>query len=596
MTINSPLPKTQRILHIDGLRAIAVIAVVLFHAFPERVPGGYIGVDYFLVISGYVIGKKYLFETSSVSWRRFWSRRIIRLYPQLLACIILCTPFALLLLQADLLENFFQSALASVLGVNNFLLLLTGGYWNISNEFKPLFPTWSLGLEQQFYLMISILLISPVFIRKIKSLLFILGFLTVGSFFLCSAWSESWPEANYLLLPSRIWEFTIGIFAAYFTFKYSSNSITGLPKWLSPISLAVVISFLVLPIQQSNTSPNPLLLLPLAALTAVIIDSPVRPVQRCLSIEPLVYIGLASYAIYLYHQPLFSFARVSRIDPLSASSLVFLVVLSFALGIIMYELVESRRFKHSSLFLDLKSSKPILFASTAIATFSLWGVQGQGWFSQRFPHLLINGSPPEGFLGGKGYTDYAYKLEASDFDSDQSRLRILFIGNSKVRDLVNSFRVLQDNRSFDASLSYLYSFNFQDNQHIKLINEADLVFTMQDIDQKPFPNTTFVSVRDRERFAYNINPIIFEKSPAKRSALRQKAEADIAPLLDYTKENGFVLRPIQAFLDDSGLKKLADSNGNLLTFDGIHLSKAGAEKLATELYKHPLARKILRLE
>ena len=131
----------MRIKHIDGLRAFSVISVVLFHALPDTFPNAYIGVDYFLVISGYVISKKYIFTENEFNFINFWKRRIIRLYPQLLICILICTFFSLFLMSPNLLENFFQSCVATLLAANNILLSLTSGYWGTANELKPLYTT-----------------------------------------------------------------------------------------------------------------------------------------------------------------------------------------------------------------------------------------------------------------------------------------------------------------------------------------------------------------------------------------------------------------------------------------------------------------------
>ena len=145
------LSMMERIRHKDGLRAVAIVPVVLYHAFPTTFPNGYIGVDYFLVISGFVISRKYFIDPiEKFSLSKFWSRRISRLYPQLLTCIIACMPLAWITMHPDQLENFSQSAIASIIGANNILLYLTGGYWNIANELKPLFTTWSLGPKSNF--------------------------------------------------------------------------------------------------------------------------------------------------------------------------------------------------------------------------------------------------------------------------------------------------------------------------------------------------------------------------------------------------------------------------------------------------------------
>jgi peptidoglycan/LPS O-acetylase OafA/YrhL len=234
----------NRISHIDGLRAVSIVAVVLFHAFPLLFPSGYLGVDYFLVISGYVISRKYFFDSASeFNILDFWRRRISRLYPQLLTCILISTPFAFLLMQPDYFENFSQSVIATIFGANNILLYLTGGYWTIANEMKPLFTTWSLGLEEQFYLF-SIVLIA-FFGLKSRRILICFSIIAIISFLICQYASVFYPRANFLLLPFRLWEFAIGIYAAYL----ASKSYRVAPVIVN-LSLFVILLFLVLPLRR----------------------------------------------------------------------------------------------------------------------------------------------------------------------------------------------------------------------------------------------------------------------------------------------------------------------------------------------------------
>ncbi len=319
-----------RIKHIDGLRAIAIIAVVFYHAFPKTFPNGYLGVDYFLAISGFVISKKYFLDEDKFSFKEFWSKRITRLYPQMLACVGVCLPVAWMTMHPDHLENFSQSSIATLIGANNFLLYLAGGYWNFSNEFKPLFNTWSLGLEEQFYFLIAITFsffqrfkISKEFIKKVFLLSFFISLIASGF------GAIYFQSANYLLLIGRFWEFAIGIYAAYLAkknLKWITNSITNI------CFLLIVIIPIAIPIETSRYAPNPFLLIPLIGVLVICASENKSVSTYLLSSKVFVYIGLSSYAIYLYHQPLLAFTRLNSFNGLNTLETFYLVLGSFLIG------------------------------------------------------------------------------------------------------------------------------------------------------------------------------------------------------------------------------------------------------------------------
>lgn len=168
---------------IDGLRAIAVIPVMIFHAGFNFFEGGFLGVDVFFVISGYLITSMILVQQSNdqFSYSLFYERRIRRIIPALLIVMIACIPFAYFMMQPDDLENFGQSLISTTLMSNNILLYITSGYWDLTSAFKPLLHTWSLGIEEQYYLIFPILISGLLCIKRIN-LFFALCFITFLSF------------------------------------------------------------------------------------------------------------------------------------------------------------------------------------------------------------------------------------------------------------------------------------------------------------------------------------------------------------------------------------------------------------------------------
>ena len=206
---------------IDGLRALAVIPVMIFHAGFNFLDGGFLGVDIFFVISGYLITTMILVQKSKnqFSYTSFYERRIRRIIPALLLVMICCIPFAYFMMQPDDLENFGQSLISTALMSNNILLYITSGYWDLTSSFKPLLHTWSLGVEEQYYLIFPLLVSGLLYIKRVN-LLSSLGFLTLLSFIFFIQIQHSNPEAAFYLLPSRFWQIGLGACTAIYLINH----------------------------------------------------------------------------------------------------------------------------------------------------------------------------------------------------------------------------------------------------------------------------------------------------------------------------------------------------------------------------------------
>ena len=613
-----------RIKHIDGLRAVAIIAVVLYHAFPKIFPNGYLGVDYFLVISGFVISKKYFVEIKeNFSFKEFWSKRISRLYPQMLTCVGLCLPIAWMTMHPDHLENFSQSAIATLIGANNILLYLKGGYWNFSNELKPLFTTWSLGLEEQFYFLVAITFsffqsfkISRELIKKIFLLLFFISLIASGF------GAIYFQRANYLLLVSRFWEFAIGIYAAFLVKKnlyWITNSITNISF------LVIVISSIGIPIETSRYAPNPFLLIPLIAVLVICVSENKSVSTYLLSSKVFVYIGLSSYAIYLYHQPMLAFAKLKTFNGLTNLETFYLVLLSFLLGFLMYELIEKRGIFYALRLEKIYSFKPkiLLLLSGIILLINIPIFLNKGFFALRFPYMLVDGKPPAGFLGGKGYTDHPFiylekkfpEINNEQIKNKVHQVNILLFGNSITRDLINTLEII-DSRNSEIRFNYSYYSSLIDEKEKEILEEADIIiiqvenngnseFKVEDKllgRYKNFSNK-IIWYKAREKFAKNITPVIFKKHLNKRANFKIEnkdsyycSEIDVMLTKFASNSNGLAILDSQcAFNDQNGMKILTSKDGQVYTFDGIHLSYAGAERLANILTRSNIFNKIFGL-
>lgn len=305
---------------IDGLRALAVLPVIFFHAGFTVFAGGFVGVDIFFVISGYLITSLIIKERQedNFSLRVFYERRARRLLPALFLVMLSSIPFAYILMWPNDLENFGQSLVATTIFSNNILLYLTStNYWDISSEFKPLLHTWSLGVEEQYYIIFP-LLIALLWSFGLKKILYIFFFIGICSLLFSISLSNVADNqaANFFLLPSRFWQILIGACCAIFVLINPAILITKF-KTRQYLSLAAILgicaSFFVL---EDSNYPNLIALVPTIA-TGILILSATRDtvIGKFLSSKTLVGIGLMSYSLYLWHQPIFAFLRISSTQP-----------------------------------------------------------------------------------------------------------------------------------------------------------------------------------------------------------------------------------------------------------------------------------------
>ena len=293
---------------IDGLRAVAVVPVILFHAGFELFSGGYAGVDVFFVISGYLITTIIIddLEKKRFSLINFYERRTRRILPALIAVTYLCIPFAWMLLYPDQLKDFSQSLVAVSLFSSNILFWRESGYFEATSEEKPLLHTWSLAVEEQYYLIFPIFLILLWSSGK-NRVFWIIFSIAITSLILSEwAWRNNYLIANFYLAPTRAWELLAGSLTSFMVHKrgvLKSNT-------LAFVGLAaIIISFFVF---DANTPfPSFYALLPvLGAVIFILSANKDTYVARILSTKVFVGIGLISYSAYLLHQPLFAYSKV----------------------------------------------------------------------------------------------------------------------------------------------------------------------------------------------------------------------------------------------------------------------------------------------
>ncbi len=325
---------------IDGLRAIAVLPVLFFHAGFPAFRGGFVGVDVFFVISGYLITSiiHVDIKSDSFSIATFYERRIRRILPALFLVSLICIPLALLLMLPDEFESFSKSLIAVSSFSSNILFWQQSGYFEPANELKPLLHTWSIAVEEQFYLFFPLFLL---LFRKLntKRLIKLLLTTTVLSLGLAEYTAMHYSSANYYLLPSRAWELSIGaILAISLPLRKDINQ--PFSAWASLLGLGLII-YSVFSMNENVPFPSMVTLLPVMG-TALIIaySNPTNVTGKILCLKPIWGLGIISYSTYLWHQPLFAFARLREGD-VTPGDYFILIVISLTFAYFTWRFVEA---------------------------------------------------------------------------------------------------------------------------------------------------------------------------------------------------------------------------------------------------------------
>ena len=325
---------------IDGLRAIAVLAVVFYHYGFSGFSGGYIGVDVFFVISGYLITALIYAEmrTGRYSLVSFYERRVRRIFPALFAFLALVTLLSFVVLLPGDLARFAQSLFATTLFSSNILFWHEGGYFDAVATVKPLLHTWSLAVEEQFYLIYPALLFA---LRKSSRtrLLWCIGFLLLASFAESVVGIRLSPVSTFYLLPARMWELMLGALLALGNWPLPQPKLAREVLGAAGIGM---IGIAVVAFGDQTPFPGPAALLPCVGTALVIYSGSAGKsiVSDALSMRIPVLIGLISYSLYLWHWPLYVLGTYFAINGLSLSERLGLIPLSFLLAWVSYRYVE----------------------------------------------------------------------------------------------------------------------------------------------------------------------------------------------------------------------------------------------------------------
>jgi peptidoglycan/LPS O-acetylase OafA/YrhL len=325
---------------IDGLRAVAVVPVVLYHFRVPGFGGGYVGVDVFFVISGFLITSLIFGElrAGKFSILRFYERRVRRIFPALFTVMAASLAAGVALFFPRDLLRLAESVAATALFVSNFDFWLQSGYFDVGADLKPLLHTWSLAVEEQFYVVFPALLYI-MHTRKRASLLLLVSALAISSFGL-SVWAVSrYPSAAFYLAPYRTWELMLGAILALGEFPIPKS------RWMDDALSAaglLAIGWAVFGFTSRTPFPGINALFPCLGAAALIFAGRREAgiTQRALSSRPFVFVGLVSYSFYLWHWPIHVFANYALGSSHGIALTLALIALSFGLAVLSWRYVE----------------------------------------------------------------------------------------------------------------------------------------------------------------------------------------------------------------------------------------------------------------
>lgn len=605
---------------IDGLRAIAVLPVILFHAGIGLFSGGFVGVDVFFVISGYLITKILLgeLEQNKFSIVKFYERRARRILPALFFIVFSCVPFAYFILLPNDLVNFGRSLVAVPTFLSNVLFWSERGYFGGATELKPLVHTWSLAVEEQFYLVFPIVLMllwyhlrrwtGPFILVTIAFSLYLSWFLTDLHF-----------ETAFYLPFARTWELMVGAAAAFYGSRLANlgRKYSGI---LSIFGFSLIF-YAVFSFDQTTIFPGYATAAPVFGTFLLIIAGPNKNiVNRILASTWLVKIGLVSYSLYLWHQPIFVFFRHFS---LSDYIIIIGIPLSLVLSLFTYRFIETPfRDKHKF------SMKRIFIYSAGASSVSIFLgmilICNDG-FSHRYAETdrkILNQIVNQG-----GYNQARFdRLKMRVFDGS-SRRRVLVVGDSYAKDLINvmyearmdaviQFSTKQinsecgnsyTNKNIDEFIPKIrarrcdWMGRYEDPRLSSLMMEADEIWMVSSwldwvVDLMPETLAALSDQFDAEIKVFgskNFGEIsvgtLLKMNPDERYLFRQSASSEVL----VTNQRLKAIIPKNVFVDLSDVSCGGDAaecviftkEGLLISSDGGHLTRAGAKHLSGSFVK-----------
>jgi len=424
---------------IDGFRALAILPVVFYHAGIKIFAGGFVGVDVFFVISGYLITNIILsdLENKRFTLKKFYERRARRILPALFLVSLACIPFSFLLLKDIYLLEFTRSLVSIIFFSSNFLFWSESGYFNTNAEFKPLIHTWSLSVEEQFYILFPIVLLFFLNFSMFLTRIFFIIILTL-SLLLCVWGSFNFPNATFYLLPFRGWEIILGILTALYLHKNNFKFKKIFNEFFSIVGFSLI-SISIIFLDSKTIFPGYIALLPSIGTVLLITFCQKNTIlYKIFTTKYLIYLGLISYSLYLWHQPILAFVKFYSLNEISLYLKLLLILISNVISYFSWKYLESP-FRNSQ---KISLKKLLLFLSIPIIIFlTTWAYVVK--FSDlkeiyiSKPKKLIENRKIEYFKSG-----FDIKLDSENvfYDSirpknNEANIKVLVIGDSHAQGL-----------------------------------------------------------------------------------------------------------------------------------------------------------------
>lgn len=616
---------------IDGLRALAVMSVIFSHAGFTWISGGFIGVDVFFVISGYLITSIIVndLDQNKFSLSGFYEKRARRILPALFFVLACCLPISYWLLLPDQLIGFSKSMGSVMVFVSNIYFRQEIDYFARAADVEPLVHTWSLAVEEQFYLIFPL---AALFIWKKRPKLFFLLLLIVAivSFGFAENQSLANPEKGFFDTRTRVWELLIGAILALYLLRGRQATPSRIWAELGSMTGFALIAWSFLFFDHETPFPGRYALFPVLGASLIICyATPLTWVGRVLASKMAVGIGLISYSAYLWHQPIFAFVRIASPQPPSqlTFSILSLIVLLFAYG--SWRFVE-QPFRNKK-FIGVNK-----FLVVSIVGFGFFtAVAANGYYNKglpsRFDKVGVDLIVP--FEERRDYVRSFYESIRKDKFEDDGMKKLLVIGDSFSQDLLNALNEVDLVEGFQLRRWYVPArcqIYRGDENIVDLVRARDAQLCSRDflsgIDELIKDADVILIAASWREWSVNRLPVTLERlginenlnyyvfgrkhfgkinrNSFLRSSLNKRS-AYLNPVPDFnSRVNSLLAQKIETdrFIDvqkilcknDESGCPIFDSNGLLISYDGSHFTQAGARYLGEHLVSISIFDKFLK--
>jgi peptidoglycan/LPS O-acetylase OafA/YrhL len=608
---------------IEGLRALAVLAVMIAHTGIDWLAGGFVGVDVFFVISGFLITGIILRDLEGGTFRfgSFYARRARRIFPALFVMLAITSATAWALMSPSEIKDFSASVFFSVLFLSNGYFADFIDYFAPSSHEIPLLHTWSLAIEEQFYLLFPLLAFLVWRRFGTKGLLIVVIVMLLLSFSLAEWGWRNKPRVNYFFSPSRFWEILLGAVAAIFVAR--RRVVSSTPLALLGICAVCASMFLY---DETTPFPSAFSLLPtLGTVLLLLFCGGTGTVARLLSLKPLRFLGLISFSAYLWHQPVFAFSRLQGADPAQPFAALTLIAAVLAISAISWRYVE-QPFRHgtSVSMPPAKWQAPFL----GVIAVALSGVAVLG-YATSLP-MLRHPAQDRPILEMTRLAASEYQRDIGKpfsrrlFEEGNTFPKTAFIGDSYARDFLNVLNEAGVLAQLDASLWTIsrncapFFLHSEEEEELRAIWDTQ---ECRDYDRYRSPEmmqaiaaADFVVLASRwvewhvphlQRTVDNLRAVtdaqiviigtkdfgqvslrrLLRLPPAERISFRATLDRDLVATNEIMRAMAQVpyIDLIDAICDEGGLCPQVAHDGRLISQDGTHLTPSGARLVAEAL-------------